>query len=468
MRKGCILIVDLNLQISSLKSKKNRLTKIIIIAVTAALLLVGTVPSFAAEAQSADIDYSDAPEVAGTSVIMIDGGSGDILYEKNSRQPRDPASITKILTCLVVLENMELDEKVTVKHDPIDTGEKISIKKGEVLTVEQLLYAMMLPSANDAAEVLAIAAGGDMETFCKMMNDKAKECGAEKTNFTNANGLNVPGQEKHRTTAYDIAMISKEAMKNKTFRKLVSSEKYTIPATNMSDERILRSTNPCLGLYEGTTGIKTGTTSVAGYCFCGAAKKDDTELIVVNLNSKEDLRFSETIKLWDYGFSKYYTYKAADGKTEIDDVKVKRGDLRSVQVGASEDLDVTLNKGYDSKNITTGYELDSKELKVPIKKGTKVGTLTAYNESKEAVASVPLVTLEPVEEGGILSYIGIADEDRILFAAGVVIAFLLLMIIMTLRKRMKRKKYVRRRAKRQRNVRRREWEKEKNPFNNDL
>lgn len=460
--------MDLNLQISSLKSKKNRLTKIIIIAVTAALLLVGTVPSFAAEAQSADIDYSDAPEVAGTSVIMIDGGSGDILYEKNSRQPRDPASITKILTCLVVLENMELDEKVTVKHDPIDTGEKISIKKGEVLTVEQLLYAMMLPSANDAAEVLAIAAGGDMETFCKMMNDKAKECGAEKTNFTNANGLNVPGQEKHRTTAYDIAMISKEAMKNKTFRKLVSSEKYTIPATNMSDERILRSTNPCLGLYEGTTGIKTGTTSVAGYCFCGAAKKDDTELIVVNLNSKEDLRFSETIKLWDYGFSKYYTYKAADGKTEIDDVKVKRGDLRSVQVGASEDLDVTLNKGYDSKNITTGYELDSKELKAPIKKGTKVGTLTAYNESKEAVASVPLVTLEPVEEGGILSYIGIADEDRILFAAGVVIAFLLLMIIMTLRKRMKRKKYVRRRAKRQRNVRRREWEKEKNPFNNDL
>lgn len=468
MRKGCILIVDLNLQISSLKSKKNRLTKIIIIAVTAALLLVGTVPSFAAEAQSADIDYSDAPEVAGTSVIMIDGGSGDILYEKNSRQPRDPASITKILTCLVVLENMELDEKVTVKHDPIDIGEKISIKKGEVLTVEQLLYAMMLPSANDAAEVLAIAAGGDMETFCKMMNDKAKECGAEKTNFTNANGLNVPGQEKHRTTAYDIAMISKEAMKNKTFRKLVSSEKYTIPATNMSDERILRSTNPCLGLYEGTTGIKTGTTSVAGYCFCGAAKKDDTELIVVNLNSKEDLRFSETIKLWDYGFSKYYTYKAADGKTEIDDVKVKRGDLRSVQVGASEDLDVTLNKSYDSKNITTGYELDSKELKAPIKKGTKVGTLTAYNESKEAVASVPLVTLEPVEEGGILSYIGIADEDRILFAAGVVIAFLLLMIIMTLRKRMKRKKYVRRRAKRQRNVRRREWEKEKNPFNNDL
>lgn len=468
MRKGSILTVDLNLRTSSLKSKKKRLKNIITIAVTAALLLLGTVPSFADEVSSANIDFSDAPKVAGTSVIMIDGGSGDILYEKNSRESRDPASITKILTCLVVLENMDLDEKVTVKHTPVDIGEKISIKKGEVLTVEQLLYAMMLPSANDAAEVLAIAAGGDMETFCKMMNDKAKECGAEKTNFTNPNGLNVPGQEKHRTTAYDIAMISKEAMKNETFRKLVSAEKYTIPATNMSDERILHNTNPCLGLYDGTTGIKTGTTSVAGYCFCGAAQKGDTELIVVNLNSKEDLRFSETIKLWDYGFSKYYTYKAAEGKAVIDDIKVKRGDLHSVEVGAAEDLDITLNRGYDSEKITTKYKLDDEELKAPIKKGSKVGTLTAYNESKQAVASVPLVTLEPVNKGGILSYIGIADEDRWLFVLAVVAAFILLMAIMTLRKRLRRKKYVRRRAKRQRSVRRREWEKEKHPFNNDL
>lgn len=463
--------MDLNSQTFSLKNSKtrfkNRLRNLVIFAVTAALILIGTVPSFAADKNSADIDWSDAPEVAGTSVIMIDGGSGDVLYEKNSLERRDPASITKILTCLVVLENMDLDEKITVQHDPVKTGEKINLKKGEVITVRELLYGMMLPSANDAAETLALAVGGDMNTFCKMMNDRAKECGAKNTNFTNANGLNLPGQGKHRTTAYDMAMVAKEAMKNETFRKLVSTKKHTIPPTNMSDERVIENTNPCLGLYDGATGIKTGTTSVAGYCFCGSAKKDDTELIVVNLDSKENLRFSETIKLWDYGFSKYYTHIAAYKGKSLDDVRVKRGDLRSVMVGAEENLAVTLNKDFDSKNIKIKYDLDDEELRAPMKKGTEVGMVTAYNKDNETLASVPLVILEPVEKGGILSYIGIADEDRLFFVFGIVLLFILFIIVMTVINRMKRRKYERRRAQRQRTVRRREREREKHPFNND-
>ena len=132
----------------------------------------------------------------GTSVIMIDGGSGEILYEKNAEERRDPASITKILTCLVVLENMDLDDEITVAEDYDGAGENIAVKADERFTVEQLLYAMMVGSANDAAEVLALAAGGDMETFCDMMNERAKECGAKNTSFTNPNGMNYAGTGK--------------------------------------------------------------------------------------------------------------------------------------------------------------------------------------------------------------------------------------------------------------------------------
>ncbi|MBR1992846.1 MAG: D-alanyl-D-alanine carboxypeptidase, partial [Firmicutes bacterium] len=220
----------------------------------AALFLTGVAPSFAEDSKSSDIkpsakiSWDDAPTVEGTSAIVIDAGSGAVLYEKNSKEKRDPASITKIMTCLVVLETMELDEEVTaaVAYDPSTGGTGIKIEKGEVFTVEQLLYALMLPSANDAAEVLAIAAGGSIDNFCEMMNERAKRCGAKDTNFTNPNGLNVPAQPNHKTTAYDLTLISMEAMKNETFRKIVSTVDYKIPATNKSGAREITNTNRCL------------------------------------------------------------------------------------------------------------------------------------------------------------------------------------------------------------------------------
>lgn len=452
--------------------KKSIALKSIISLMIAALILTGAVPSFAAEengkqktelAASAEISWDDAPEVEGTSVIMIDGGSGDILYEKNAYERRDPASITKILTCLVVLENMDLDDEVVVEEDYDGAGENIALKADERFTVEQLLYAMMLASANDAAEALAIAAGGDMETFCDMMNERAKECGAKNTNFTNPNGMNYPGQEKHRTTAYDIAMIAREAMKNDTFRKIVSTAKYTIPTTNRSDRRNIRSVNPCLDLYERTTGIKTGTTSTAGYCFCGSAKKGDTELIVVDLNSGAEQRFSDTIKLWDYGFSKYHTYIAAEAGKAVSDERIKRGAKRSVRIGTTSDLAVTLNKGVKAEDMTVETDIDD-DLRAPVKRGTEVGSITVYDSDGDPVASQPLVTLENVKEGGILSYIGIADEDRLFFAIGIVLAIILIMLIMMMIRRMNYKKQRRRRAQRQRNIKRREREKERYPF----
>ena len=210
-----------------MKAFSKKSSYLLIIMMIAALLLTGTVPSFAAKNKKTYTTpegtvyplekttiLEGIPEVKGTSAIMIDGGSGRILYEKNAEEPRDPASITKIITCLLTLENMDLNDEVTITHDPVTTGQNIALKKGETLKVKDLLYALMLHSSNDAAEVLAIAVGGDFDTFAEMMNERAKECGAKNTTFHNPNGLNPDGQEHNWTTAYDISMMAREAMKN--------------------------------------------------------------------------------------------------------------------------------------------------------------------------------------------------------------------------------------------------------------
>lgn len=476
------MTVDLNLRtFSSGKKRKNNmfaklLSQFIVFAAIAALTLVGAVPSFAAENMKA----AEAPSVTGTSAILIDSGSGEILYQKNIDDKRDPASITKILNCLIVLETMEMSQKVTVPYDIEQVGHNIDLKKGEVLTVEQLLYAMMVYSANDAAEVLAVAAGGSVENFCDMMNKRAEMCGAEDTNFTNANGLNTWGQENHRTTAYDLALIAKEAMKNKTFRKLVSTVTYTIPKTNKSGERVLRSTNPCLYVkkktieidgierpykYRGMTGIKTGSTGTAGECFCGSAKRGNTEFIAVVLNAEDEYeRFADVIKLLDYGFDNYRTYTAASSREVLDAVKVKRGDKAEVDLSIDEDMDITLEKGYDKSDIIVKTALNKAKITAPVKKGTVLGAIEVCDKKGNVLAKAELRSIENVNKGGPLSYIGIADERIPLFVIGLAAALIVLAAVHIAIRRARYNRKMRRRAQRQRHIRKRERDKEKNPF----
>lgn len=478
--------MDLNWQIISSKSKK-RILKLTALILTAALFLTGVTPSFAEKSKEADLDpsaeisWDDAPAIEATSAILVDAGSGEILYEKNAYEKRDPASITKMLTCLVVLETMELDDKVTVTQDVSNSGTSINIKEGEVFTVEQLLYALMLPSANDAAVVLAVAAGGSIDNFCDMMNERAERCGATDTHFTNPSGLNEPLQPNHRTTAYDLALIAMEAMKNKTFRKIVSTVDYTIPKTNKSKERNIVNVNRCLSdgqskfpqpeyiknpgayRYEGTLGIKTGYTSVAGNCFCGWAQKDDTDLIAVVLNSSSyESRFEDTIALWDYGFSKYYTYTPMEAVKDIVDIPVKRGAKGHVNASVVEDLDITLNKEYKKKGITTETIVDEKPV-APVKKGDTVGTIVVYKDGTP-VAEAELVAMADVEKGGLLSYIGIPDEDVPKFLIWLAVLAVTVLAVTKLYRQSKHRKKLRKKARINRNVRRKEWEKEKNPF----
>ncbi|MDO4744916.1 MAG: D-alanyl-D-alanine carboxypeptidase family protein, partial [Bacillota bacterium] len=453
-RKECISIVVSNWQTISSRNKK-KIIKLTSIIIAAALFLIGVTPSFAENPEdiklkpSANVSWDDAPGIEGTSAILVDAGSGQILYEKNAYEKRDPASVTKIMTCLVVLETMELDDKITSTINFNDAGGSvgIDIKKGEVFTVEQLLHALMLFSANDAAEVLAISAGGSIENFCDMMNERAAMCGAKDTNFTNPHGLNVPEQPEHRTTAYDLTLIAQEAMKNKDFRRIISTIEYKIPKTNKSKAREMFNINRCISdgeydenkyedialkgfyKYEGTLGIKTGYTSTAGDCFCGWVERDGTEFVSVVLNSStHETRFADTIKLWDYGFEKYHTYTAASATDVIDEFRVRHGAKGKVAVSVADDFDITLNKDDKGKNITTEIVAKDKKIQAPIKKGQEVGTITAYNNSI-AVAQKPLYAMEDVEKGGILSYIGIPNDRVFVFLLGVIAAIILLLVI---------------------------------------
>lgn len=430
---------------------KDLAAKLVAIVMITALTLSGVVPSFASGENK-----KEAPEVTGTSAILIDAGTGQILYEKNSREKRDPASITKILNCLVVLENMDLDSEVKVPYKIEQIGNNIDLKKGEVLTVEQLLYAMMICSANDAAEILAVSTGGSIEEFCRMMNERAAECGAENTNFTNPNGLNGWGQENHRTTAYDLAMIAREAMKNQTFRKLVSTVSYTIPATNKSKERTLESTDPCIYpegktvevdgkevsfSYEGMTGIKTGSTGTAGECFCGSAKRGGTELIGVSLNAADEfIRFTDVTNMLDYGFDNYFTYTAVSAQEPADDLWIFRGDKGRVKVGVKDDLDVTLDKGQDTDKLSVDIVTATKHLKAPVSKDDKLGTAEVRDSSGQLLASADVYALEDVKEGGPLSHIGIADEYVLFFITGVTVLILAIIIIIISNRRRREKK----------------------------
>lgn len=429
----------------------------IIIAIITALFLGGAASSFAAD------KYPDAPAVDGTSVLMMDSASGDILYAKNERERRDPASITKILTCLVVLENMDLNQVVTITEDSSPIGMNIAMKKGEKLTVEQLLYAMMLPSANDAARQLALATGGSMDVFCDMMNERAKACGAEDTHFTNPNGLNLPGQEHHKTTAYDLAMITKEALGNDKFRELVSTKKYTLPATNKSEKRVLKSTNFLLYSkksvkvgdreiplrYPLATGVKTGTTTPAGNCFVGAALDGDMELIVVTLNSGDLTRFTDAIQLFDYGFDKYDTVIGAHKGGEVDTMRVTCGKTGHVNVGAASSLAMTVeaaepDESEDGEAIQPEYKYsiqtspNEKKLTAPFEAGTVVGTVSILDEDGNVRNTVDMITLEGVEEGGPLSHYGIPDDMLPLLIATIITLILIVIVAMIIRKNKKK------------------------------
>ena len=439
---------------------------LITIAMTAALTLTTSVPSFAVTG-----DLPKAPKLDCTSAILMDAKSGEILYEKNAYEQRDPASVTKILTCMVALEHLDLDEVVTVDYQPVSEGTSIHLQEGETMSVRDIVYGMMVKSGNDAAEYLAYKVAGNIPDFCDMMNEKAKACGAKNTKFNNPNGLN-PKEVNNLTTAYDLAVISREAMKDPQFRDIVQTAKLTIEPTNKSEKRKYKNSNRCLWdkkhkaeingvetpfYYEGCIGVKTGYSSTAGNCFAGYVTRNGQDFITVVMNAPhEKQRYTEAIKLWDYAFANFRTYTAAKSGDVQDAIRVKRGSLAAVDIGLAEDCCITVTtKETPEETVKTEVVTTEETLEAPIKKGTVLGELVVYNNGEEATRQ-SLVALEEVEKGGPLSCIGIPDEYLPIFIIVLITALLIIILIWILRVRkrneIRRKKREERRQQRNENV----------------
>ena len=286
--------------------------------------------------QAADY-WPEGPEVQSPSVILMEMSTGTVLYEKNSDERNYPASITKIMTTLLALENSDLNEVVTFSDDAINNTEGSGIYRdyGEQMTMEQCLYAVMLNSANECAYAVAEHVGGTVEHFVDMMNEKAAELGCTNTHFANPHGL---FDENHYTTAHDMALIAKAAYQNETFRIITGTARYTIPPTNKHDEPTdLQNHNEMIHafktrgqyLYEYCVGGKTGYTTAANSTLVTYAEKDDMTLICVIMNAQSPAQWTDSIALYNYYFENFSLYNVAQNETRLENGEMDMGMLNT-------------------------------------------------------------------------------------------------------------------------------------------
>lgn len=405
--------------------------------------------------------------IEGEAGILIDYDTGQVLFDKNSDMPLYPASTTKMLTTIIILENHDLTEKVIIDaKSPFEGGKKIYVIEDEVLTVEQLLYATMVESANDAAAALAIYHAGSIEAFAEIMNAKAKEIGCTNSNFVNPNGLH---DDNHYTTAHDLAKIAQYSLKNETFRLLASTSSYTIPPTEKQNIRnYIRNTNAFFGaksakkmLYRGENilieydivdGVKTGYTNEARYCLVSSAQIDDQRYIAVVLKApNEDQLYIDSRTLLDYGFENFYSYTFNTKGAYIDTVTLKNSDDITINVLANDSFVKMLDNSIDSSAITRSISVDPK-LTTPIKENQQVGHIEYYYDNVQ-LGSVPIISEYDVSGETLLaetefSIIKKDQNDEIDYkfyldiAIKLIITFLIYRTIITIiniRKRRKRK-----------------------------
>ena len=282
--------------------------------------ILTTVPVKASEVNST---WPEGPNVYAEAAIVMEASTGLILYEKGIHQEYYPASITKIMTALLAIENSSLGEVVTFSKNAVFDvdldSSRIGIDVGEKLTMQQCLYGILLESANEVSYAVAEHVGGTMEEFVRMMNDRAQSIGCKNTNFVNPHGLH---DTNHYTSAYDMALITREAMKNETFRKIFSTRTYQIPPTNIQSEtRYLRHHHRFILKqqyhYDDCIGGKTGYTSISKFTLASVAKRGDLELIcIVMKDDSNEHQYTDTQKLFDYGFDNFSIYTVADMETE--------------------------------------------------------------------------------------------------------------------------------------------------------
>ena len=329
-----------------------------------------------------DDSASNDLDITADSYLLIDNKTNHVLYKKNETKRMYPASITKIVTAIMVLENCSLDDTVTASYDAVmsipEGYSSANIQIGEKLTVEQLLEVLLVHSANDAANILAEHVGGSTESFVTMMNTRLNELGITNTHFTNSFGMH---DENHYTTAEDLVKIMKFCLKNETFRKIAGKASCAIPATNKSGPRSYTSTNELLNpnssnYYKYLIAGKTGFTSQAKECLVSAAYRDDLELIGVVLYSNS--RFTDSKNLYEYGYSNYSIKNIINENDLITSIKVSNATKKTEDLNliSKEKIDALINNNSTSK-IEQEISLNE-NISAPIEEGAVLGKVT-YN-----------------------------------------------------------------------------------------
>ncbi|MBQ7779990.1 MAG: D-alanyl-D-alanine carboxypeptidase [Clostridia bacterium] len=327
--------------------------------------------------------------VSASSAVLIEAESGRVLYEKDADKRRPMASTTKIMTALVALENADINMTVKIPKEAVGIeGSSLYLIEGETLTLHELLYALMLRSANDAAMAIAIAVGGSVSDFAEMMNEKAEEMGLTDTHFDNPHGLD---SESHYTTAYELALITAEALKNDVFREIVSTYKKLLPQGGVPDRRLVVNHNRLLRTYDGCIGVKTGFTKKDGRCLVSAAERDGVTLVAVTLNAPND--WSDHKKMLDHGFASVKRVKiSSDGIEGYLPTVGAKTDM--IKYGAVGDTSAVLPN--DSGELRVVIELP-RFVFAPVKNGDVIGRAVFYDGENEVV-SLPIEALTDAQK----------------------------------------------------------------------
>ena len=336
--------------------------KMIAAIFAAAITIFASIPAFAVSTSA-------------MSAILTEAESGDVLYEKDADARRGPASTTKIMTAIIAIERCPLDKVVEVAPEAAGVeGSSVYLYAGEKITMESLLYALMLQSANDAAAAIAYEVAGGIEEFAALMNEKAAELGLGDTHFANPHGLD---DEDHYTTARELAQIARYAMQNETFKKIVSTKKISIPMTGGEATRVLINHNRLLRTYDDVIGVKTGFTKKTGRTLVSAAERDGLTLIAVTLADGDDWRDHRA--MLDYGFEIYENValcRAGEMQTEV---RVCGGESDGVRVSAKDGVFAALPKSRGE--ISVKIELP-RFLYAPVNAGDEIGKVKFYLDGK--------------------------------------------------------------------------------------
>lgn len=346
---------------------------------------------------------NDPLSVSSKSAILMDVGSGQILYEKNAHDKLPPASVTKVMTMLLICEALDsgkitLDDSVQISENAASMGgSQIFLEAGEVQKVDTLLKGIAVASANDGCVAMAEYVAGSVESFVDMMNAKAKELNMKDTNFVNTNGLPV---ENHYTSAHDIALMSRELLKHDVISKYLTTWMDQVVVGKKQTTVGLANTNKLIKHYQGATGVKTGFTQQAKYCLSASAKRGDTHLIAVTLGAETSPeRFKDATSLLNFGFANYESVKLCSKNDNIATLTLDKADEQKINLVAKEDLSVLIKKG-GNKDFTRKVKVNENPI-IPIKKGTSLGYVEIY-QGKTLVGKVDLVNTKDIQKASYL------------------------------------------------------------------